>query len=117
MKEQQFKGTINCNKYEPKEAIEQWNQYFDFLINPSFQGVNRLFSSFKNNNSKTSYTRYYLPLVEIYDYNAMINERNSLHQPVKNELIAHENTQKIATGQGNDYATGCLLVYLYFKNY
>ena len=38
-----FKRTINWNKYEPKVTSEQQNQYLDFLTNPSFQGVNRLF--------------------------------------------------------------------------
>ena len=38
-----FKRTINWNKYEPKVTVEQQNQYLDFLINPSFHGVNTLF--------------------------------------------------------------------------
>ena len=36
-----FKRTINWNKYEPE--VQAQNPYLDFLINPSFQGVNRLF--------------------------------------------------------------------------
>ena len=47
----------------------------------------------------------------------MIDEEKSSKQPVKNYLITYENIQKIATGQGNDYTTGCLLDYNYFKNY
>ena len=55
-----FKKTINWNKYETKVTVEQQNQYLDFLINPSFQGVNRLFvSSFENTDGRTSYKRYY----------------------------------------------------------
>ena len=38
-----FKRTINWNKQEPKETVEQQNRYLDLLISPSFQGVNRLF--------------------------------------------------------------------------
>ena len=38
-------------------------------------------------------------------------------QPVKNDLIAYENIPKIATGQGDDYTTGCLVDYNYYKNY
>ena len=69
-----FKITINWNKYEPNVTAEQQNQYLYFLIYPSFQGVNRLFSlSFENNGSKTCYTRYYLPLVEIKNYNVVID--------------------------------------------
>ena len=73
--------------------------------------------SFENNNGSTSYTRYCLLLVEIEDYNVMIDGRNIFDQPVKNDLITCENIQKITTGQGDDYTTGYLLDYTYFKSY
>ena len=38
-------------------------------------------------------------------------------QPIKNNKITYENIRKIATGQGDDYTTGCLLDYTYFKKY
>ena len=38
-----FKQTINWNKYNPKVSVQAPDPYFDFLINPRFQGVNRLF--------------------------------------------------------------------------
>ena len=38
-----FKRTINTNKYCPKVTVEQRNWYLDFLIDLSFQEVNRLF--------------------------------------------------------------------------
>ena len=97
------KRTINWNKYEPKVTVEQQNQYLDFLINPSFQGVNRLFVlSFENNGGRTSYTKYYLPLVEIKNYNVVIDGQNFFDQPVKKKLITYDNIQKITTGQRDD---------------
>ena len=39
----------------------------------------------------------------------MIDGKYFFDQPVKNDLIILENIQKIATGQGDNYATGCLL--------
>ena len=49
-----FKITINWNKYEPKVKVERQKQYLDFLINPSFRGVNRLFVlSFENTDGTT----------------------------------------------------------------
>ena len=87
-----FKRTINWNKYEPKVTLEERKRYYDFLINPSFQGVNRLFVlSFENNNGRTSYTRYYLPLVEIMDYNVMIDGWNFFDESVKNDLKTYKN--------------------------
>ena len=47
----------------------------------------------------------------------MIDGRNFFNQPVKDNLRIYDNIQKIATGQGDDYTTGCLLDYRYFKNY
>ena len=45
----------------------------------------------------------------------MINEENFLDQTVKNNKVTYENIRKIATGQGDDYTTGCLIDYPYFK--
>ena len=46
----------------------------------------------------------------------MIDGQNFSDQPVKDNLRTYGNTQKIASGQGDDYTTGCLLDYTYFKN-
>ena len=67
--------------------------------------------SFKDDDGRESCEQYYLPTVEIKDYNIMID------QPIKNDLKTYDNIRKIATGQGDDYTTGCLLDYPYFKKY
>ena len=61
-----FKRTINCNKYEPKVKIQQQNQYSDFLVKPSFQGVNRLFALTFQNSDRTSYVSYELQVTIFY---------------------------------------------------
>ena len=59
-----FKRTINWNKYESSPKTYAQNRYLNPLINPSFQGVNRLFVlSFENENDRTSHSTYYLPNV------------------------------------------------------
>ena len=60
---------------------------------------------------------YYLPNVERKDYNVRINGKNLFDQPINSNLKTYDNIRKIATGQGDDYTTGCLLDYTYFKNY
>ena len=45
----------------------------------------------------------------------MINGRNVFDQQVKKDLRTYDNIQNIATGQGYDYSTGCLLDYPYVK--
>ena len=88
-----FKRTINWNKYSPKVTVQEQSQHLDFLINTSFQKADRLFVlSFENNGDRTSYTRYYLSLIEIRDYNVMIDGQNFFDQPVKSNLIIHDNT-------------------------
>ena len=55
--------------------------------------------------------------VAIKDYNVMIDWKNIFEQLEKNDLITYENIRKIATGQGDNYTSGCLLDYNYFKSY
>ena len=113
-----FKRTISWNKYLSKPELLPQNPNLNHLIEPSFQGVNRLFVlAFENDDQRISNKRYYLPNVEIKDYNVMIDGKNFFDQPVKNNKVTYENIRKIATGQADDYTAGCLLDHIYFKNY
>ena len=47
----------------------------------------------------------------------MVDEKMLFDKPVKNNKVTYENIRNIATGQGDNQATGCLLDYIYFKNY
>ena len=99
-----FKRTISWNKYLAKPELLAQNANLNHLIEPSFQGVNRLFVlAFENDDQRTSNKRYYIPNVEIKDYNVMIDGKNVFDQPVKNDKVTYENIRKIATGQGDDY--------------
>ena len=110
-----FKKTINWNKYESSIQTFAQNRYLNYLINPRFQGVNILFVlPFENENGRTSHSTYYLPKVEIKDYNVMIDGRNFFDQPINSMNKTYENIRKIASRKC-DYTTGCLLDYAYFK--
>ena len=112
-----FKRVINWNKYLSKPELLRRNLKLSHLVEQSFQGVNRLFVlAFEDDVQRTSAKRYYLPTVEIKDYNIMINGENFFDQPIKNNKATYENIRKIATGQGDDYTTGCLLDYQYIKD-
>ena len=112
-----FKRVINRNKYLSKPELLARNQNLNHLVEPSFQGVNRLFVlAFENYDNRSSYDKYYLPTVEIKDYNIMINGENFFDQPIKNNKVTYENIRKIATGQRDDCTTGCLLDYSYFTD-
>ena len=47
----------------------------------------------------------------------MVDGKNVFDLPVKSDMRTYDNIQKIETGQENDYTTGCLLDYLYFKDH
>ena len=96
---QRFKITIYWNKYRSEIAIQRKNNNLDYLIDPSFRNINRTFVvSFKNGNSDTmrdSFNKYYMPLVEIKDFNALIDNKPFLHQPVKNKQeVSHPETRR-----------------------
>ena len=101
-----FKKTISWNKYESSIKTFAQNRYLNYLINPSFQGVNRLFVlSFENEDDRTSHSTFYLPKVEIKDCNIIIDGRNFFDQLINNMNKTYENIRKIATGKGDDYTT------------
>ena len=63
-----LKRTVNWNEYQSKVTSQAQNQYLGYLIDPVFQGVNRLFAlSCHNIAQRTSYKRYFHPTVEIKD--------------------------------------------------
>ena len=70
--------------------------------------------SFKNVDGRESHKEYYLPTVEIKDYNAMVGGKHFFDQPIKSDLRTCDNVGKIST---YDYKPGCLLDYPYFKKY
>ena len=112
-----FKRVINWNKYLSKAELLAQNPNLNHLVEPNFQGVNRLFVlAFENDDDRTSDEQHYLPTVEIKDYNIMINVENFFDQPIKNNKVTYDNIRKITIGQGDDNTTGCLLDYPYFVN-
>ena len=113
-----FKRTISWNKYLSKPELLAQNPNLNHLVEPSFQGVIRLSTlAIEDDAQRTSNKRYYIPNVEIKDYNVMVDGKSFFDQPVKNNKVTYENIRKTTTGQGDDYTTGCLLDYIYFKNY
>ena len=74
-----FRCTINWNKYQSKVAIREPNQYLDYLIDPSFQGVNRLFVfPFKKKCTPNESHRVFSSKGRIRNYNIMIDGPNFL---------------------------------------
>ena len=80
-----FERTINWNKYQSDPNTYVQKRYLNHLVDPSFQGVNRLFVlSFETENRRTSHSNRNLPKVERKDYNVIIDGENFFDQPIKN---------------------------------
>ena len=102
------------------ESIQNGNDYqtktnnLNYLIDPTFNKVNRLFVlSFKNEEDRTSFSKYYTPKVKIKDFIVLFDRKSFFDVPVKNKEEAHEKVIEIS--KNNDYTTGNLLDYQYFK--
>ena len=116
---QGFKRTISWNKYRSEKTTQPKNNNLGYLINPTFRNINRLFVlSFKNgDNDPTRYyfDKYYMQLVELKDFNALIDNELLSDQPVKNKQEVYEKPVEIS--KNNDYTTGNLSDFSYHQNY
>ena len=116
-----FKKTIKWNKYRSQMTIQPQNNNLNYLIDPTFTNVNRLFvlsfERIEENNVKKDYrdsfSHYYVPKVEIKDFSVLIDWKSFSDLPVKNEEEAYENI--IDMNNNNDYTTGNLLDFAYYK--
>ena len=66
---------------------------------------------------RNSHTKYFLPRVDITNYNLLINGRNFYDQPMNDLVKQYGKIRKTTTGQRKDYATACLLDYQYLNDY
>ena len=113
----EFKKTIKWNKYRSQLTIQQQNNNLNYLIDPTFTNVNRLFVlSFTRNNAgdnRDSFSDYYEPNVEIKYFNVLIDGESFSDLPVKNEEEAYEKMTKMSNN--NDYTIGNVLGFGYYK--
>ena len=111
-----FKRTIKWNKYRSEMNIQPQDNNLNYLIDPTLTNVNRLFVlSFTKNNegdNRDSFSDYYVPNVKINNFNVLIEIKSFFDLPVKNEE-AFEKVMDISNN--NDYKTGNLLHFGYFK--
>ena len=121
-----FKRSVYWNEYKSKiETKTADNDNITrFPLDASFQGANRLFVLAFNNTDnnankieRDSHRKYFLPRVDITNYNVLIDGRNFYDQSINDQIKKYDEIRKIATGKGDDYTTGCLLDYQYFKDH
>ena len=98
-------------------TTEAANNNLNILVDPTFTNVNRLFvlAYGQNNNHRQSFSRFYLPNVMVKDYNVIIDKLAFFDLPIKTEEEAYEKIIDIS--RNNEYTTGNLLDYDYFKKH
>ena len=80
----EFKRTIKWNKYRSEISNQTKNNNLNYLIDPNFTNVNRLFVlTFENEDDRTSFSKYYAPKVEIKDFNVLTDGKSFFEIPLK----------------------------------
>ena len=111
-----FTREIEWNKYRSQMTTEAINNNLNILIDPTFTNVNRLFVlAYQNADDRQSFSQFYLPKVMVKDYNVIIDKLAFFDLPIKTEEEAYEKIIDIS--RNNEYTTGNLLDYDYFKKY
>ena len=121
-----FKRSAYWNSYETRhgKVIEQVKNLYK-LLNASFQGVKRLFvlaytiaaGNDADQEAGIKDNRKYLLLKgKIKNYNVLIDGRDFHDQPINDITKQYDEVRKVSTGYDDDYTTGCLLDYIYFKD-
>ena len=111
-----FKREIIWNKYRSQMTREAVNNNLNILIDPTFTNVNRLFVlAYRNADGRQSFSQFYFPRVMVKDYKVIIDKLAFFDLPIKTDEEAYEKIIDIS--RNNEFTTGNLLDYDYFKKH
>ena len=111
-----FTREIEWNKYRSQMNTEAINNNLNILIDPTFTNVNRLFVLvYQTADDRQSFSQFYLPRVMVKDFNVVIDKLAFFDLTIKTEEEAYEKIIDIS--RNNEYTTGNLSDYDYFKKY
>ena len=104
------------NKYRSQMTTEAVNNNLNILIDPTFTNINRLFVlAYQNANDGQPFSQFYLPKVLLKDFNVVIDKLAFFDLPIKTEVEGYEKIIDIS--RNNEYTTGNLFDYDYFKKH
>ena len=111
-----FKREIIWSKYRSQMTTEAINNNLHILIDPTFTNINKFFVlAYRTADNRQSFSQIYLPKVKVKDYNVIIDKLAFFDLPIKTEEEAYEKIIDIS--RNNEYTTGNLLDYDYFKKH
>ena len=112
-----FQGSIYWNEYKTKEI----NEDADVNLDPSFQGVNRLFVMAYNRvggqSTRNGQRKYYLPRIDLEKYNVIIDGGNFYDNSIESDIEKYRELKKVMIGKGEDNTTGSLFDFNYFDKH
>ena len=119
-----FKDLFIGTNIKQKNKLDSDNNNANIVryisLDPSFQGVNRLFvmaySRLANQPTRDNRRKYYLPRIDLNKY-VIIDGRNFYDNPIENDTEKNRELKKVMIEKGGDYTTGSLLDYSYFKKH
>ena len=89
-----FKEKSSWNKYRSEITTYTKNKNLSYLIDSTFRNINRLFIlSLKNDTNdpgRNFFEKFYILLIEIKDFKALIGDKTFFDQPVKHKKEAQE---------------------------
>ena len=115
--EEGFKRLVCWNEYQTRIETKDLdnNNFTIFSLDESFQGVRKLFVlAFDDTDNgakkieRNSHTKYFLPRVDITNYNVLIDGKNLYDQTINDQIKKYDEIRKTVTGQRDDYTIGCL---------
>ena len=115
-----FQRSIFWNEYKTKELNENTDaNVFKYInLDPSFQGVNRLFVMTYNRANgqpnRNGQQKYYLPRIDLEKCNVIIDGRKFYDNPIESDIEKYRELKKVMIGKGEDYTKGSLLDFNYF---
>ena len=118
-----FQRSIYWNEYKTKEINEDADaNVFKYInLDPSFQGVNRLFVMAYNRANgqptRNGQQKYYLPRIDLEKYNVIIDGRHFYDNPIESDIEKYRELKKVMIGKGEDYTTGSLFDFNYFDKH
>ena len=111
---------IGMNIKEINENADS-NVFKYINLDPSFQGVNRLFVMAYNRENgqptRNGQRKYYLPRIDLEKYNVITDGRNFYDNPIESDIGKYRELKKVMIGKGEDYTAGSLLDFNYFDKH
>ena len=118
----EFQRSIYWNEYKTKEINENADaNVFKYInLEPSFQGLNRLFVMTYNRANgqptRNGQQKNYLPRIDLEKCNVIIDGRNFYDNSIESDNEKYRELKKVMIGKG-DYTTGSLLDFNYFDKH